>query len=68
MWSVPSQRSPCTTSASVEPTPEPTPDSSSRDLDITIINATTGEILRELTLDPNRDYQPSGAPKGPTPE
>ena len=37
-----------------------------QDLDITIINATTGEILRELTLDPTRDYQPTGAPKGPT--
>jgi len=31
-----------------------------QDLDITIINATTGEILRELTLDPSRDYQPRG--------
>jgi transposase InsO family protein len=39
-----------------------------QDLDITIINATTGEILRELVLDPNRDYQPTGAPKGPTPK
>lgn len=38
------------------------------DLDITIINLTTGEILRELTLDPTRDYQPTGAPKGPTPK
>ncbi len=28
------------------------------DLDIRIINADTGEILRELTLDPTRDYQP----------
>jgi transposase InsO family protein len=37
-----------------------------QDLDITIINATTGEILRELILDPTRDYQPTGAPKGPT--
>jgi transposase InsO family protein len=37
-----------------------------QDLDITIINATTGEILRELVLDPSRDYQPTGAPKGPT--
>ncbi|QLQ14748.1 MAG: DDE-type integrase/transposase/recombinase [Micropruina sp.] len=33
------------------------------DLDITIINATTGEILRELILDPNRPYQPSGGPR-----
>ncbi len=36
-----------------------------QDLDITIINAATGELLRELTLDPTRDYQPTGAPKGP---
>jgi transposase InsO family protein len=37
-----------------------------QDLDIKIINATTGELLRELVLDPTRDYQPTGAPKGPT--
>jgi transposase InsO family protein len=37
-----------------------------QDLDIRIINAATGEILRELVLDPTRDYQPTGAPKGPT--
>ncbi len=36
------------------------------DLDIRIINAATGEILRHLTLDTSRDYQPTGAPKGPT--
>lgn len=35
------------------------------DLEITIINATTGEILRELILDPTRDYQPTGQPPGP---
>jgi transposase InsO family protein len=29
-----------------------------QDLDIRIINTTTGELLRHLTLDPNRDYQP----------
>lgn len=28
------------------------------DLDIRVIHATTGEILRALTLDPTRDYQP----------
>jgi len=39
-----------------------------QDLDITIINATTGEILRELTLDPTRDYQPTGRPPRPTPK
>ncbi len=26
--------------------------------DIRIINHTTGEPIRQLTLDPNRDYQP----------
>jgi transposase InsO family protein len=31
-----------------------------QDLDIHIINADTGELLRELTLDITRDYQPSG--------
>jgi transposase InsO family protein len=36
------------------------------DLDIRIINAATGELLRDLVLDPNRRYQPTGAPKGPT--
>lgn len=29
-----------------------------RDLDITVIHTTTGEILRELTLNPDRRYQP----------
>ncbi len=37
-----------------------------QDLDIRVVNAATGELLRELTLDPTRDYQPTGAPKGPT--
>ncbi|QNF94985.1 hypothetical protein [Janibacter sp. YB324] len=36
-----------------------------QDLEIRIINATTGEILRELTLDPTRDYQPTGRKPGP---
>jgi hypothetical protein len=36
-----------------------------QDLNIKIINAATGELLRQLTLDPTRDYQPTGAPKGP---
>ena len=30
------------------------------DLDVTVINATTGQVLRELTIDLNRDYQPTG--------
>jgi transposase InsO family protein len=37
-----------------------------QDLDIRVVNAATGELIRELTLDPSRDYQPTGAPKGPT--
>jgi transposase InsO family protein len=38
-----------------------------RDLHIRVINAATGELLRELTLDPTRDYQPTGRPPGPPP-
>ncbi|HEV8559194.1 MAG TPA: IS481 family transposase [Actinophytocola sp.] len=37
-----------------------------QDLDIRVVNAATGELLRELTLDPTRDYQPTGRPPGPT--
>ncbi|MCW2785361.1 MAG: Integrase catalytic region [Marmoricola sp.] len=37
-----------------------------QDLQIRIIDAATGELLRELILDPRHDYQPTGAPKGPT--
>jgi transposase InsO family protein len=29
-----------------------------QDLQVRVINAITGELLRELTIDPNRDYQP----------
>jgi len=35
-------------------------------LEIRVVNAATGELLRELILDPHRDYQPTGAPNGPT--
>ena len=38
------------------------------DLDIRVINAATGELLRQLTLDPDRNYQPAGRPPGPTPK
>lgn len=31
-----------------------------QDLHIRIIDAATGELLRELTLDPSRNYQPTG--------
>jgi hypothetical protein len=36
-----------------------------QDLHIRIIHAATGELMRELTLDPAKDYQPTGAAKGP---
>jgi transposase InsO family protein len=36
-----------------------------QDLEIRVINAATGELLRDLTLDPTRDYQPTGQPPGP---
>jgi transposase InsO family protein len=35
------------------------------DLDVRVIHATTGELLRALTLDPTRNYQPTGRPPGP---
>jgi transposase InsO family protein len=37
-----------------------------QDLDIRIIDAATGGLLRELTLDPTKRYQPTGRPPGPT--
>jgi transposase InsO family protein len=37
-----------------------------QDLHIRVVNPITGELLRELILNPNIDYQPTGAPKGPT--
>ena len=36
------------------------------DLHVRVVNAATGELLRELVIDPTKDYQPTGAPKGPT--
>jgi transposase InsO family protein len=38
-----------------------------QDLNVRVINAATGELLRQLTIDPTRDYQPTGKPHGPTP-
>ena len=35
------------------------------DLDIRIVNAATGELLRELILDPTKRYQGTGRPPGP---
>ena len=37
-----------------------------QDLNIRVVNPITGELLRELILNPHIDYQPTGAPKGPT--
>jgi transposase InsO family protein len=36
-----------------------------QDLHIRVIHAATGELLRELDLDPARDYQPTGNPRRP---
>lgn len=38
-----------------------------QDLNIRIINTATGELLRDLTLNPDRIYQPTGKPPGPPP-
>ena len=54
-----------TTSASATNTPEPASCILVADLDVRVIDAATGELLRHLTLDPNRDYQPLGRPPGP---
>lgn len=35
------------------------------DLHVRVVAIETGELLRELTLDPTRDYQPTGRPPGP---
>jgi transposase InsO family protein len=34
------------------------------DLDIRVIHAATGEVIRQLTLNPERQYQPTGAKRG----
>jgi transposase InsO family protein len=36
-----------------------------QDLDVRVVDAATGELLRALTLDLSRDYQPTGRPLGP---
>jgi transposase InsO family protein len=38
------------------------------DLHIRVIDRDTGELIRELTLDPTRDYQARGLPPGPPPK
>jgi transposase InsO family protein len=36
------------------------------DLHVRVVDATTGELLRDFTIDTTHDYQPTGKPKGPT--
>ena len=36
-----------------------------QDLNIRVVHAATGELLRDLTHDPDRNYQPTGKPPGP---
>jgi hypothetical protein len=38
------------------------------DLHVRVINAATGELIREFTINPARNYQPTGRPPGPKPE
>ncbi|WP_223167879.1 integrase core domain-containing protein [Nonomuraea sp. SYSU D8015] len=37
------------------------------DLHVRVVNAVTGELLRELIIDPTRDYQPQAKPTTPKP-
>jgi transposase InsO family protein len=37
-----------------------------QDLHVRVVNAATGELLRELTIDPARDYQPIHPPRAKT--
>jgi transposase InsO family protein len=37
------------------------------DLEVRVIAKTTGELIRKLTIDPAKDYQPLGRPPGPKP-
>lgn len=38
------------------------------DLAVSVIDADTGELLRDLVIDPTRDYQGTGRPPGPAPK
>jgi hypothetical protein len=37
------------------------------DLHVRVIGRDTGQLIRELILNPTRDYQPRGLPRGPPP-
>jgi transposase InsO family protein len=39
-----------------------------QDLHVRVVAAATGELLRDLIIDPRRDYQPRGLPPGPRPK
>jgi transposase InsO family protein len=39
----------------------------SHDLDVRVITEATGELIRKLSIDPAKDYQPLGRPPGPKP-
>lgn len=39
-----------------------------QDLHVRVVDAATGELLRELLIDPRKDYQPRGLPPGPAPK
>ena len=39
-----------------------------QDLNVRVVDAATGELLRDLVIDPRHDYQPTGRPPGPTPK
>jgi hypothetical protein len=56
----------CATSASGEPTTEPTSILLIQDLQVRVVNAFTFELLRELTINIDRDYQPRNS-KDPNP-
>ena len=38
-----------------------------QDLEVRIIDAATGKLLRDLTINPDKDYQGTGRPPGPPP-
>ena len=38
-----------------------------QDLHVRVVNSSTGELIRELTVDPTKDYQGTGMPPGPKP-
>ena len=56
----------CTTSASAEPTPEPASSCSSRTSTSASSTPPPANSSANSSSTPHRDYQPTGAPKGPT--